>query len=363
MRKDNLYKILFLVLFWVLAALLIMMYEGALLNFGPPPDYQNRAIPYDFSRTLLKVIIVVVFVSTIISTIEILFLDKLLKKHVFGISLLIKTVFYLVSILFATAAAILWNYSGELGQPVYSDSVLNPFKNYFFSVRVLMIMVYWSCAVIIALFTVHVNDKLGRGVLINFIRGKYHSPREEKRIFMFLDLTSSTSIAEKLGTYNYSSFLKDFFFDIDEIIANTKGVILQYVGDEVFVTWKEKSGVENNNCIRCFFLVENKIEDRKKYYLNKYGVYPQFKAGLHYGNVIVSEVGKTKQELAYHGDTVNSASRIRSICRELNKRILVSAELLTILNNFDVEFTIESIGVSQLKGKENVIGLFSVEKI
>ena len=45
----------------------------------------------------------------------------------------------------------------------------------------------------------------------NLFLGKYHRPRKEERIVMFLDLTSSTAIAEKLDLYKYSSFLKDFF--------------------------------------------------------------------------------------------------------------------------------------------------------
>jgi len=70
---------------------------------------------------------------------------------------------------------------------------------------------------------------------------------------MFLDLTSSTTIAEKIGDQKYSAFLKDFFYDLDEIISETKGAVYQYIGDEVVVLWDVKAGIDNSNCIRCYY--------------------------------------------------------------------------------------------------------------
>jgi len=45
-------------------------------------------------------------------------------------------------------------------------------------------------------------------------RGKYYKPKSENRIFMFVDLNSSTTLAEKLGNERYHELLKDFFADI-----------------------------------------------------------------------------------------------------------------------------------------------------
>jgi len=49
-------------------------------------------------------------------------------------------------------------------------------------------------------FMLQVNDKFGPGILWKFITGKYYHPRQEERIFMFLDLRSSTTIAEKISS-------------------------------------------------------------------------------------------------------------------------------------------------------------------
>lgn len=114
--------------------------------------------------------------------------------------------------------------------------------------------------------------------------------------------------------------------------------------------------------MRFFFLAKNIIKEKEEYYNCTYGFSPKFKAGIHSGNVIVAEVGGSKTDIAYHGDTVNTAARIRSECNNLDRSILISAELLSLLKNIDDAYEIESMGIISLKGKENIVGLFSVSK-
>ena len=67
---------------------------------------------------------------------------------------------------------------------------------------------------------------------------------------MFLDLRSSTAIAEKLGEERYFNFIKDVFKDVTPAIIYAKGEIYQYVGDEIVVSWKMNNGIENANCLQ-----------------------------------------------------------------------------------------------------------------
>ena len=109
-------------------------------------------------------------------------------------------------------------------------------------------------------FTKQMSRKMGQGVFVNFISGKYLQPREEERIFMFMDLNSSTTIAEKLGEVRYHDLLNDYFFDVTGSILSTKGEIYRYVGDEVVVFWDMASGLENANCIRTFFYALEEVK-------------------------------------------------------------------------------------------------------
>ena len=91
------------------------------------------------------------------------------------------------------------------------------------------------------------------GVLIKFLWGRYYKPVEEERVFMFLDMKSSTTVAERLGHQKYYALLDQFYHEISIPVLRNKAEIYQYVGDEVVFTWKTKVGIKNAHCIEIFF--------------------------------------------------------------------------------------------------------------
>jgi len=240
--------------------------------------------------------------------------------------------------------------SAELGEPMFSAAVLDHHFEFLFSARVVMTVIFWGIVCMFALFILHVSDKFGQGVLPNFILGKYHHPKEEKRIFMFMDLKSSTTYAEKLGHIKYSELIQDCFFDLTEVVTKNDANIYQYVGDEVVLSWDFNKGLKNNNCINIYYDYMNVIGKRSKYYENKYGMIPEFKAGLSSVYATVAEVGELKKELAYHGDVLNTASRIQGMCNKYKKSLLISEELENNLK-LDTNYNKELIGSIELKGK------------
>ena len=204
------------------------------------------------------------------------------------------------------------------------------------------------------------NMMLGQGVLVKYLSGKYHRPRNEKRIFMFLDLKSSTEIAEKLGHEKYSNFLKDFFNKLDEAILRTKGYLFQYVGDEIVMVWSYKKGLADNNIVKFYKMVQAILENSKDEFNSKYGIIPEYKAGVHGGFVSVTEIGSIRKSIAYHGDPINTASRICSKCKELGKNLLVSEAIYNELQ-LSGNITSEYLGEFQLKGKKDKIGIYSLD--
>ncbi|MBX7140582.1 MAG: hypothetical protein K1X63_05815 [Chitinophagales bacterium] len=208
-------------------------------------------------------------------------------------------------------------------------------------------------------FMLQVNDKFGQGVLLKFITGKYYHPREEERIFMFLDLKSSTSIAEKIGSKNFFELLKETFNVITEPIVSNQGEIYQYVGDEVVVSWPIEKGLANNNCLMCFFHVEQLLKKRSDHFVKNFGVVPSFKAGLHVGEATVGEIGVIKKDIVFSGDVLNTTSRIQNECNNHNVNILLSAQLLDRLPA-DQQFVKHELGEILLKGKQEKIKLHSI---
>ena len=172
-------------------------------------------------------------------------------------------------------------------------------------------------------------------------------------------MKSSTTIAEKIGHKKYFDLLKTYYADMTNAIIETSGRVYQYVGDEIVVTWTEKSGIRNNNCIECFNIISKVVEENKSDYIDKYGLVPEFKAGFHIGEVTTGEIGNIKKEIIHTGDILNTAARIQAECNTYNSKTLISENLAKKLNpDSNITFTkVESI---LLRGKKEAIQLYDV---
>jgi adenylate cyclase len=247
----------------------------------------------------------------------------------------------------------------SMGKNIFHEDVIQGVNNYLTGSGVWAFVIYWAVVIILTQIFLQVRDNFGYGVLSNFILGRYYKPKEERRIFMFLDIRSSTTIAEQIGHIQYHNLLNNFFDDINDSIIFSKGEIYQYVGDEITVSWKFENGIENQNCLQCYFNIKDLINKNSSRYIEKFGLVPEFKAGLHVGKVTVAEVGEIKKELAFHGDAINTAARIQSKCNQLQKRLLVSEAIkLKIEDQMLFEFT--NLGDVTLKGKTQPVSLYDV---
>lgn len=134
---------------------------------------------------------------------------------------------------------------------------------------------------------------LGEGNLARILTGQFYEPHEEERIFMFIDLQSSTELAEQLGHIKYSRLIQDCFNDLS-VTSKYYAQIYQYVGDEAVLTWEIDRGIQNDNCLNAFFAFKKQLESRKEHYLKEYNHLPFFKAGLNCG--IVCDGGRKIQK-------------------------------------------------------------------
>lgn len=201
---------------------------------------------------------------------------------------------------------------------------------------------------------------LGQRVLFRFFTGRYHRPRIERRIVMFLDLVGSTAIAERIGDAQYLRFLERFFLDMTPAILSSGAEIYKYVGDEVILTWSPARGIRRQDCLSFFFRLQEMIAAREREYRDEFGAAPAFRAGLHAGPMAVGEIGDLKKEIALIGDAMNTAARIMEECRTFQKPLLVSETLADLLRDTG-PFRLRPVGRFTPRGKERDIGLFVPE--
>lgn len=243
---------------------------------------------------------------------------------------------------------------------VFSNVVWQKYINFFFSLTHLSTLVQLFVAIVLSLFYSEISSYMGSGALQNFLTGRYKSPITETRVFMFLDMKSSTTIAEKLGHEKYFQFLKMYYADLSEPVILHDGDVYQYVGDEIVVSWKVDNMPTVTTAIDCYIDMKKRLISRRSVYQAQFDVFPEFKAGLHVGDVTAGEIGVIKKEILFTGDVLNATARIQALCNTLEQDILISGDMVEVLNLSD-QLEILSMGTEKLRGRNIPMDLFTLK--
>ncbi len=105
-----------------------------------------------------------------------------LRRAPFPVHVAVKTLIYLIVIVFALSFSA-WAFPA----PGWEGGIEG--SDVLFSLAASFVFV----------FVMAVNKLLGQNVLLSFVTGRYHRPRLEERVLLFIDMEGSTGLAERLG--------------------------------------------------------------------------------------------------------------------------------------------------------------------
>lgn len=327
---------------------------------GSTEVYPLNGTAYDPINTLLSVIPMTGILGLILGFIEEITFRNGFKNLRFSYKILIKTLLYIsIFLIIQFLFALILNMT-NLGKDSIDAEVFQSVIQFFSSLSIISITFLGGFFISLSLFFSEIVDYLGLDVAGNFFSGKYSKPVYEKRIFMFLDMKDSTTIAERIGHKKQHELINEYFTDMSDAIITTHGSIYQYVGDEIVISWKLAEGLKNSNCLKCFFMIEKSILQKSHQYESKYGIVPKFKAGLHCGEVTRGQVGRIKRDLLYIGDVLNATARIQGLCNQLDSNLLISDPLKQLIPPKNYIF--DAKGELELKGRERKEELYSVSR-
>jgi adenylate cyclase len=207
---------------------------------------------------------------------------------------------------------------------------------------------------------IEIGMLLGFGTLRNLFTGRYVQPRREQRAFLLIDMRNSTGLAERLGAVPFHELLNDFFRDVSDAALECGAEIHKYVGDEAILTWPQRK-VADGDCLRCPFIARERIEERRSHYLARYKAVPEFRASLHYGEIVAGEIGDVRREIAYVGDTLNSAARLLEAAKEMGHEVLASEDLLAQAP-LPAEVTAEKLPMLSVRGRARPLGVSALAR-
>lgn len=314
-----------------------------------------NTLPKEGMQFLLREAIVLIM-SAVMGYLLVFVLRKLFRRYQLWVGLLLK------SLSLIAAAFVMNSLLYILSSAQSSIPLQHSFRNFFYQVEhvhlLLQKMSYWMILIVLTQLAIEVNEKYSPGVFLDILLGRYINPKTENRIVAFIDLADSTTIAEKLGHTQYFRFIREFIYHVSNALIEYGGQIYQYVGDEIVVSWMFNDS-NMKRCLKSIIEARRNIQKASIEFKRDFDFIPEFRVGIHVGEVTVGEIGVIKKDIAMSGDTMNTTARIRSACSELNKKFIVSKDFIDKSSLED--FQSESLGLVELKGKRHEIELFHLK--
>ena len=295
--RWNLARILPFGVIWVVLGLVFIVSDKLAMADNPVP--QGAIDPN--GQVILFACIATFLMGLLVGTMEVIWVNRWFRKASLLQTILGKFLFYasvftlVIAVVYPMAASI------DMGVGMHEDAVKTRSMQFWGSYAFYSTGLQLSFSLLVSVLYAAISENLGHGVLVNLFTGKYHTPKQEVRIFLFIDMYDSTSIAEALGHIKYFSFLRDYYNDLADAIIRHEGEVYQYVGDEIVLTWPLDKGLRNSNCLAVFFAMQAALQAREERYKKTYGYVPRFKGGMHLGVVTTGEVGGLKKRSRLHG--------------------------------------------------------------
>jgi len=224
---------------------------------------------------------------------------------------------------------------------------------------------FWGAMIFSVGFLVVINLVLGIANIIgpraflNLFAGRYHAPVEENRFVLFVDIAGSTGLAERLGGVAIHRLLDLTFRLLTLSVVDYRGEVLNYVGDEVIVTWPERDGAVDCRPLRCFMAMREELSRASGQFEREFGAAPRIRGSLHFGPVIVGEIGDVKRAIVFNGDVMNTAARLEELSRNVEGGFLASAAAMQRFTSVP-PFAIRDFGRLPIRGRADGIDVVGI---
>ncbi|MDM8559245.1 adenylate/guanylate cyclase domain-containing protein [Candidatus Parabeggiatoa sp. HSG14] len=202
---------------------------------------------------------------------------------------------------------------------------------------------------------------------VDLISSESNSPltgHERSLVVMFCDIANFSGFTTRHLPDEVVYLLNRYYKEVAEPIFANQGYIDKYMGDKLMALFGLENDDLHENClnaVQASLQMQARVKALNKktlqYFFHEYHV----RIGLHYGSVIVGDIGHpSKRQLTVLGNAVNVASRVEAANKAFGTQILISKDLLSHIPN-DVE-TGQAV-TTQLGGQSCLHTLYEVKGI
>ncbi|CTQ53647.1 Adenylate cyclase 1 [Roseibium album] len=197
----------------------------------------------------------------------------------------------------------------------------------------------------------------------------FSDPREHNSAVLFADLVAFTTWSENHTPGETIKLLREVHGMLAEIVFRHNGTLDKFIGDGVMATFgtPEPTDSDASNALAAMVDMSEAFDNWKREGKRTQGIDLRLAVGAHYGPVVVGNIGSSKRlEFAVLGDTVNVASRLEGVTREIGCHCLASASLIAAAeaeqrgNATDYRAKLTPLGPIKLRGRSQEIEVYQL---
>jgi adenylate cyclase len=204
------------------------------------------------------------------------------------------------------------------------------------------------------LLGMHVSEQ----VMNYLLSGKMKDGGERRTITVcFTDIRDFTRLSESRPPEEVLRLLNLYFGRMCDIVAAHGGVVNKFLGDGMLLVFGAPA-YQPDDAQRALAAAREMLAEVSR--MRERGEFPELRigVGLHRGEAVVGNVGgEQRQEYTAIGDTVNTASRVQDLTKQLGRSLLLTRECIQALGG---EAGFEPLGSHHVKGRVQALELFSV---
>lgn len=178
---------------------------------------------------------------------------------------------------------------------------------------------------------------------------------------LFADIRGFTRLSEQLGPRAVVQMLNEFFAEMAAEITAHGGIVMQYIGDNLYAVFPEKGGADHaRRALDAAFGMRRRLEALNARRAARRDPEIGIGIGLHTGSVVAGSIGSpTLLQYSYVGDTVNTASRIERLTRKHRCELLASDTTFARAGG-KAAFTADPIAAEPIPGKLEALTMWAV---
>ena len=190
--------------------------------------------------------------------------------------------------------------------------------------------------------------------------------RTENVAVLFADIVGFTAYADGRNPAEVIGTLRRFHERMEREIFRHEGTLDKYLGDGLMATFGTPfpGASDAGNALRCAQTMLSAIDDLNRERRHRGEPPIRISIGLHYGQVVLGDIGLNRLEFAVIGTTVNAASRLESLTREFGCAIIASDDLVqrarAETSSSDADFThLVAQPPQAIRGLEQPLGIWT----